>query len=119
VNTRQVATGTVLSASLLLGGAGLADARPNPGAMDRGMVPSCERLENRMDGLRENLDRLDRREARLTTAIAEAHEAGHHRQARVLTAHRAKVRRAQARLTSMLEQVEEQHAANCEEPSNS
>lgn len=113
MNTRQVATGTVLTASLLLGGAGLADARPNTGAMDRGTVPPCERLEHRMDGLRHHLDRLAVRETRLDTAIADAHAAGHHRQARALGVHLAKVHRAQAKLGSILEQVEQVHAAHC------
>jgi hypothetical protein len=118
VNTRQVATGTVLTASLLLGGAGLADARPDTGAMDRGPVPSCQRLENRMDGLQRHLDRLAQRAARLETAIADADAAGHHRQARVLQAHLAKVHRAEAKLTSMLDDVEARHAAHCETPSS-
>lgn len=117
MNTRQVATGTFLTASLLLGGAGMADAAPGSRpAIDRGPVPSCERLEDRMDGLRHHLDRLERREARLVTAIADAKAAGHHRQARVLQAHLAKVRRAQARLASILDQVEQVHAAHCTSP---
>jgi hypothetical protein len=72
VNTRKVATGTVLTASLLLGGAGLAEARPNTSAFDRGQVPSCQRIENRLDTIQDNLDRLEARLTRQRNQLVDA-----------------------------------------------
>jgi hypothetical protein len=98
VTTRQAAAGTVLTASLLLGGAGLADARPDSRpAMDRGTFP-CERLEHRIAALDHQLDRLAGRKARLESALADAQADGDHRRVRRLRIQIAQVDRASARL---------------------
>ena len=114
MNSRQVATGTFLTASLLLAGASVADASPGSRpAMDLGMVP-CERMEHRIDGLEHALSRMDHRRARLEARLAEAEADGEARRVRRLRIQLAQVARAEAKLSAPLATVEERHAAHCD-----
>jgi hypothetical protein len=112
VNTRQVAAGTVLSASLLLGGASLADASPSRPAMDRGVV-DCDRLENRLERVQDHLGRLEDRQARLEQRLAVAQADGDHRRERRLRIQLNQVARAEAKLTAVAAGLEERYADRC------
>jgi hypothetical protein len=114
VNTRQIATGTILAASLLFGGgAAVADASPSSRpAIDRGTV-NCESLENRIEGLSNAIDAMDARRARLEARLADAQADGATRRIRVLEAQIAQVDRVTARLQAMVDRAADRHAALC------
>ena len=113
MNTRQVATGTVLTASLLLGGANLADASPGSRpAMDRGDV--CEAWEHRLDGLDHALARMEQRRARLSTALADAQADGDARRVRRIETQLAQVDRGVARLTRAADRLQDAYDDRCE-----
>ena len=112
VNTRQVATGTLLTASLLLGGAAVADARPNTAAMDRGVV-DCDDILDRVEGLGNAIGHMETREARLEAALANAQAAGQARRAARLERQIAQVDRVVARLQAKIDQAQAAYDANC------
>ena len=112
MNTRQVATGTVLTAALLFGGAGLADARPNTGAMDRGEVP-CEDLLDRVDGLQNAVDHMEARRARLDARLADAQADGDARRVRRLEHQIAQVDRVVDRLQTKIDRVRTEYDERC------
>jgi hypothetical protein len=113
VNTRQVATGTVLTASLLFGGAGLAAASPgSQAAQDQGDV--CEAWEHRLDGLDTALAQMERRRERLSTALADAQADGDARRVRRIETQLAQVDRVVARLTTAADRLNDAYDARCE-----
>ncbi len=114
MNTRRVATGTFLSASLLLGGTSLADASPGSRpAMDRGVVP-CQALENRMAGLQHHLDQLAAKRDRVEDRLAAAQADGDARRVRRIEAKLAQVDRATAKLTVVMDALTEAYDDRCE-----
>jgi chaperonin cofactor prefoldin len=104
VNARQVATGTLLAASLTIGGASIADASPSRPAMDRGEV-QCERIEHRIDQLEHHqamlAARRERVQAHLDDAVADDNA---HRVAR-LEAQLRQVDRAAARIQARIDEA--------------
>jgi hypothetical protein len=114
-----MATGTVLTASLLLGGANLADSRPNTAAMDRGHVPSCQGIEHRLDNVGHQLERLEGRLSRLQAQLADAQAHGQARRARVLQAQISRTQRAIAAVGQVRDRLLDQQADFCEEDEHS
>jgi hypothetical protein len=113
VNTRQVATGTVLTASLLLGGANLADASPGSRpAMDRGDV--CEVWGHRLDGLDNAVAQMERRRERLSAALADAQADGDARRVHRIETQLAQVDRVVARLTRVADRLNDAYDDRCE-----
>jgi hypothetical protein len=114
MKTRQVATGTFLTASLILGGASLADAAPGSRpAMDRGTVP-CDALENRLEGLQHHLDALAAKRVRLEARLAAAEADGDARRVRRIEAKLAQVDRAAAKLAAVMDAVQAVYDDRCE-----
>ena len=66
----------------------------------------CERLENRLDNVRDHLDRLGERRARLVADRDEAVADGDARKVQRLDAQLAQVDRAQARLVEQANSIE-------------
>ena len=113
MNTRQVATGTVLTASLLFGGAGLAAAAPgSQGAQDRGN--SCEAWEHRLDGLDNAIAQMERRRARLEADLADAQADGDARRVQRIETQLAQVDRVVARLTAAADRLNDAYDDRCE-----
>ena len=113
MNTRQVATGTVLTASLLFGGAGIATASPgSQAAQDQGEV--CEAWEHRLDGLANALAQMQRREDRLSAALADAQADGDARRVQRIETQLAQVDRVVARLTAAADRLNDAYDARCE-----
>jgi hypothetical protein len=113
VNTRQVATGTVLTASLLFGGAGLAAASPgSQDAQDRGNV--CEAWEHRLDGLGNAIAQMERRHDRLSAALADAQADGDARRAQRIETQLAQVDRVVARLTAAADRLNDAYEDRCD-----
>jgi hypothetical protein len=113
VNTRQVATGTFLTASLLLGGSSLADASPGSRpAQDQGDV--CETWEHRLDGLENAKAQMERRRARLTAALDVALGEGNERKVRRLETQIAQVDRVVARLQANVDRITVAYDERCE-----
>lgn len=118
MNARQVATGTLLAASLTIGGASISDASPSRPAMDRGEV-RCERVEHRIDQLEHHLAMLaarrDRVQARLDDAVADDNA---HRVAR-LEAQLRQVDRAAQRIQVRIDEAQGVLADLCAPPDES
>ena len=112
MNTRQVATGTLLTASLLLGGAAVADARPNTSALDRGVV-DCEDILDRVEGLSNAVGHMEARRTRLETALADAQADGSARRAARIQHQIAQVDRVVARLQAKIDAAQAAYDANC------
>ena len=113
MNKRQVATGTVLTASLLFGGAGLATASPgSQGAEDRGNA--CEAWEHRLDGLDNALAQMQRRHDRLSSALADAQADGDARRVQRIETQMAQVDRVVARLTTAADRLNDAYEDRCE-----
>ena len=118
VNTRQIATGTLLSASLLIGGAGLADAQPSSRpAMDRGVVP-CEDLLDRIEGLQNAIGHMEARKDRLEARLADAQADGDTRRAHRLERQIAQVDRVVAHLQAKIDRVQAEYYERCYTPSS-
>jgi len=118
VNTRQIATGTLLSASLLIGGAGLADAQPSSRpAMDRGVVP-CEDLLDRVEGLQNAIGHMEARKDRLEGRLADAQADGDTRRAHRLERQIAQVDRVVAHLQAKIDRVQAEYDERCYTPSS-
>ncbi|HYF45186.1 MAG TPA: hypothetical protein VD926_03180 [Acidimicrobiales bacterium] len=113
MNTRQVATGTFLTASLLLGGGSIAEAGPGSRpAQDQGDV--CEAWEHRLDGLGTAMAQMERRRARLTARLDEALADGDARRVRRLETQIAQVDRVVARLQAKADRLTVAHDTHCE-----
>jgi hypothetical protein len=112
VNTRQVATGTILTASLLLGGAAVADARPNNSAMDRGVVP-CEDVLDRVEGLSNAVAHMEARKARLEAALADAQADGAVRRVARIERQIAQVDRVIDRLQARIDRAQAFYDEHC------
>jgi hypothetical protein len=113
VKTRQIITGTLLSVSLVLGGAGLAaaDGGSRP-AMDRGTV-NCERVADRIEHLTARYDRLVDRVFALTIQRDKANAAGQTRKAAGLQRAIDRLVRIQARVDGRLDHFQGIHNALC------
>lgn len=116
MNARQVATGTLLAASLTIGGGAVANARPGP-ATDRFEVP-CERIAHRLDLLQHHQEVLAARRARVEARLADARAAGHVRLIRALELQLRQVDRAALRLAARIDEVEQRWFTNCAPPDN-
>lgn len=113
MKTRQIITGTLLTAALVMGGSGLATADPGSRpAMDRGTV-DCTELTEQLDELAARHDRLVDRiftlEARRDAAVA----AGQVRRAAGLQAAIDAHVGIQARVDARLERIRGVYDANC------
>lgn len=118
MNARQVATGTLLAASLTIGGASIADASPSRPAMDRGEVP-CERIEHRIDQLEHHQAMLAARRDRLQAHLVDAVAAGNaHRVAR-LEGQLRQVDRAAERIQARIDEAQGDLADLCAPPDES
>jgi len=113
VNARQIATGTLLAASLTIGGTTMANAAPSRPAMDRFEVP-CEQIEHRIGQLEHHQAMLEARrvrvQARLDTTIAD----GDARRVARLEAMLRQVGRAAERIQARLDRATDAHADLCE-----
>ena len=113
MKTRQLATGTVLTASLLLGGGGLADAAGSRPAMDRGTV-SCDDLLDRVEGLENAIAHMEARRARLEVRLADAREDGDARRVRRIEHQLAQVERVTARLQARVDRAHARYEELCQ-----
>jgi len=115
VNARRIATGTLLAASLTVGGGSIATASPGRPAMDRFEVP-CDAIEHRIDQLEHQLTILEAHRARVQERLDEAVADGDaHRVAR-LEAKLRQVARAEERLQARLDTALDHLATHCEPP---
>ena len=114
MNTRKIATGTILTASLLLGGAGIADARPNTAAMDRGTV-NCEDILDKVEGLSNAKSHLEARRARLEANLADAQADGDTRRANRIERQIAQTDRVIAALQAKIDRAYDLYNSFCEQ----
>ena len=113
MNTRQVATGTFLTASLLLGGGSIAEAGPGSRpATDQGDV--CDAWEHRLDGLENAMAQMERRRARLTAKLDQAVADGDARRAHRLETQIAQVDRVVARLQANVDRLTARYDEHCQ-----
>ena len=112
VNIRQVATGTILTAGLLFGGANIAEARPNTSAMDRGVI-DCEDLLERAEGLQNAVDHIEAHLRRLEARLEDAQEDGDARRAARIQRQIAQVDRVRAHLQAKVDRIMEIYNQNC------
>lgn len=117
MSARRIATGTLLVASITIGGGSIAAAEPDGSrpAMDRLEVP-CDDLAQRIDQLEHQLALLDahrgRVQERLDAAVADGDA---HRVAR-LQAKLRQVDRAAGRLQTRLDSVLDRWVEHCGPP---
>ena len=115
MNARQIATGTLLAASLSVGGTSIAAAAPGRPAIDRTAAP-CARMEHRIDRLEHQITILQDRRARAQEGLDMAVDDGaRHRIARLRAVLR-QVDRAEARLQRRLFDALDAFADHCTAP---
>src|SRR5262245_23891566 len=112
MNARQVATGTILAASLTVGGSALAGADGARPAMDRAEV-LCPDLDDKLQALDHIQDVLAAKEARLEARRADAQADGDQRRVRRIEHHLAKLARAQGRLEARVDLLQALYSQFC------